>query len=330
MVSLEKRLDLLYKLGAYMLSEDEHWVEVQERAVYSNAWFTKEGVEQAVKSIANEFLKPEKLQAWITAYKPVTEPKKVGIVMAGNIPLVGFHDFIAGFAAGQMLLIKPSSKDDILLKHLIAKLVEWEPEVNKQVQVSDILKGCDAYIATGSNNTARYFQQYFGKYPNIIRKNRTSVAVLDGTETEAELDKLAVDIFTYFGLGCRNVTQVCVPVGYDFQPLMDVLSKHDVMMMHHKYKNNYDYHLAVYLLNAVPYMTNDSILLVENEIPFSSVSVLHYRYYTDKAAMLETLRKSDEIQCIVSKETIPFGDAQKPTLNDYPDGVDTMAFMCSL
>lgn len=330
MLSLEKRTDLLSALGEYMASNDEAWLEVQNRAVRANSWFTEESVAMAVKGITEQFLQKEKLEAWVKEYNPTNAPKKIGIVMAGNIPLVGFHDFVCGFMSGHLLLIKLSSKDDVLLKHLLGKLAEFDHAVNQQVQFSDILKGCDAYIATGSNNTARYFEQYFGKYPHIIRKNRTSVAVLDGTETDEDLNKLASDVFTYFGLGCRNVTQVCVPKGYDFNRLLDVFKNHEDIALHHKYKNNYDYYLAIYLLNVVSYMTNGSLLLVENAVPFSAVSVLHYRYYDDKETILNELRSSEEIQCVVSKEDVPFGDAQKPRLTDYADGVDTMAFMCSL
>lgn len=191
-------------------------------------------------------------------------------------------------------------------------------------------KGCDAYIATGSNNTARYFEQYFGKYPHIIRRNRTSVALLDGAETDEELKLLASDVFTYFGLGCRNVTQLYLPEGYDMERLLKIFSLHEDMMMHHKYKNNYDYYLAIYLLNKVPYLTNGSLLMVENELPFSAVSVLHYQYYKDKNAALKKLEDSEDIQCIVGEGNVPFGAAQKPSLSDYADGVDTMSFLCGM
>lgn len=330
MRSSEQRTDLLCALGDYMASADEHLLEVQNRAVRTNSWFTEESVSMAVKGITEQFLQREKLEEWMVKYTPVSVPKKVGIVMAGNIPLVGFHDLLCGYMSGNNIVIKPSSKDEVLIKHLIAKATELDPTFAEQVQTSDMLKGCDAYIATGSNNTARYFEQYFAQYPHIIRKNRTSVAVLDGTETDEQLNRLASDVFSYFGLGCRNVTQVCVPEDYDFARMLEVFRNHEDMIVHHKYKNNYDYHLAVYLLNRVPYLTNDSLLLVENTIPFSAVSVLHYRYYTDKQVLLNELRQSEEIQCIVGKDAVAFGNAQLPSLTDYPDGVDTMAFLCGL
>jgi hypothetical protein len=237
---------------------------------------------------------------------------------------------LCGFMSGHNLMIKTSSKDEVLIKHLAGKLCEWDADTCKQIQFGDILKGCDAYIATGSNNTARYFEQYFGKYPHIIRRNRTSVAVLNGNETEEELKLLGQDVFSYFGLGCRNITQVYLPEGYDLQKLFDAFRMYEDVMHHHKYKNNYDYQLAIYLLNKVPYLTTDSLLLVENEIPFSPVSVLHYKYYTDFNATISKLKASDDIQCIEGHGLIPFGSSQSPTLSDYADGIDTMQFFSDL
>jgi hypothetical protein len=329
MLSLEKRIDLLERLGKYMLSDNEEWLEIQENANYANAWFTKDHISIAIENIVTELLDRKKLDNWVNQYQLPASSKQVGIVMAGNIPLVGFHDFLCGFISGHRLLLKLSSKDEILLKHLISKLTIWEPEVAEQVQTAEILKGCDAYIATGSNNTARYFEQYFGKYPHIIRKNRTSVAILEGDESEEELNELAKDVFVYYGLGCRNVTQVCVPEGYDFTRLLHVFSDFRDYINHHKYKNNYDYYLAIYLLNRVPYLSTESILMVENKLPFSPVAVLHYRYYTDVKQLAHELEEGKEIQTIVGRGFTPFGTAQQPTLNEYADGVDTMAFLCS-
>ena len=324
------RIDLLVKLGRYMESNDLMWMDAQDRAVHANAWFTPEHVSLAVDNIVNEYLQEDKLEEWVAKYTLPESVKKVGIVMAGNIPLVGFHDLLCGFVSGHSLLIKLSSKDDILIKHLIGKLTEWEPEVANQVVIAERLNDCDAYIATGSNNTARYFEQYFGKYPHIIRKNRTSVAILDGTETDNELDLLADDVYMYYGLGCRNVTQVFVPKDFDFARLLRVFNKHNNYADLNKYKNNYDYHLAIYLLNRIPYMSNESLLLVENELHFSAVSVLHYKYYDDKEQLINKLTHNDEIQAIIGKGFVPFGTSQQPALSDYADGVDTMAFLCGL
>ena len=217
-----------------------------------------------------------------------------------------------------------------MIAHIIRKLAEWEPLVAEQIHIAERLNGCDAYIATGSNNTARYFEQYFARYPHIIRRNRTSVAVLDGSETEEELKQLAGDAFSYFGLGCRNITQVCVPHGYDLTKLMDAFSVYEDIINHNKYKNNFDYYLAIYLLNRVPYLTNDSVLLVENASPFSAVGVVHYRYYSDKDALANELLQSVDIQCIVGHGFLSFGNTQCPALTDYADGVDTMAFLTTI
>lgn len=329
-LSAGQRINLLCRLGEYMDSNELAWMDAQDRAVQANAWFTPLHVALAVDNIVNEYLQPGKLQQWVANYTLPSSVKTVGIVMAGNIPLVGFHDFLCGFVSGHRLLLKLSSKDDVLLKHLVQKLVEWEPCVAKQVTIADRLNNCEAYIATGSNNTARYFEQYFGKYPHIIRKNRTSVAVLDGSETDEELALLADDVYHYYGLGCRNVTQVCVPRNYNFEKLITIFNRHNDYADLNKYKNNYDYHLAIYLLNRVPYMSNESLLMVENDMPFSAVSVLHYKYYDNREELVAGLKQSEEIQAIVGRGFISFGDSQKPSLGDYADGVDTMAFLCAL
>lgn len=204
------------------------------------------------------------------------------------------------------------------------------PDVKTLVSFSEMLKGCDAYIATGSNNSSRYFEYYFGKYPHIIRRNRTSVAVLSGTETGDELNALADDVYLYFGLGCRNVTKIYVPENYDFLPLLTSFKKYNYLAEHHKYKNNYDYNLALHILNKKFYMTNESIILAEENSPFSPISQLNYELYTDENSILTSLKNHPEIQCIVSRQTIPFGQSQCPSVNDYADGVDTLSFLKEL
>jgi hypothetical protein len=330
MSSLVTRIDLLVQLGEYMRSDDALWQEVKEQAIVKNAWFNETFLNIAIENIVTHFLQKDQLAAWANSYSLPAQPKLVGIVMAGNIPLVGFHDFLCGFVSGHNLMIKLSSKDEVLLKHLVHKMASWDAAVAQQVQFSDLLKGCDAYIATGSNNSARYFEQYFQKYPHIIRRNRTSVAVLDGTETEEELQALAHDVFTFYGLGCRNVTQLCVPRDYDLTIVMKSFESYNHLMMHHKYKNNFDYQLALYMLNKVPYYSNDSLLLVENRLPFSAVGVLHYRFYDKKEEIAQELKENEDIQAIAGHDFIPFGKAQEPSLNDYADGVDTMAFLGGL
>lgn len=330
---LQERIQLLARLGEYMLNKEEEWVAARTRAYRENAWFIPEFIEKAVTQIATRFLQPDLLSDWAQQYDIQDQPQNsmnVGVVMAGNIPLVGFHDFLSVFVSGHSMTIKTSSKDEVLIKHLIKKLYEWENTIQNQVSFAEQLKGCDAYIATGSNNSGRYFDYYFGKYPNIIRRNRTSVAILDGTETEKELNWLADDIQLYFGLGCRNITQLHVPEGYDFIPLLNTLKKYAHLIDYHKYKHNYDYHLALLIMGNKYYMNNDSLILTENSSPFSPVSQVHYRFYTNKKQLEEELSGHQDIQCIVGKGKVPFGQAQFPGLMDYADGVDTMAFLKSL
>jgi hypothetical protein len=331
-MDLQQRINLMVQLGKFMLSDDAEWLEAKDKAVRLNAWFTEDFVNLSVTNIANQFLKADALTNWANNYavKDVqAAPKNVGVVMAGNIPLVGFHDFLCVFISGHQQTIKASSKDDVLIKFLVQKLYEWEITIQNYVSFAENLKNCDAYIATGSNNSSRYFDYYFGKFPNIIRRNRTSVAVLDGTETAEELDKLSDDIQLYFGLGCRNVTKLYVPKDYDFVPLLNALRKYDHYFLYHKYKHNYDYQLAIQMMGNKFYMTNESVVLAENASIFSPVSQVNYEYYDDKSALTDLLKQNLDIQCIVGKGSIEFGKAQQPSLTDYADGVDTMAFLMS-
>ena len=200
-MNLQMRFEILSRLGTYILSDEEIWVATKEKAGRQNTWFTDEFLNLAITNIATQFLDKNILESFSENYKlPTTnyKPKTIGVIMAGNIPLVGFHDFLSVFLSGNKIRIKASSKDDVLLKHMIDKMIEWEPKVNDYVVFEEMLKGCDAYIATGSNNSSRYFDYYFSKYPNIIRRNRTSVAVLDGNETTEELLSLADDVFLFF------------------------------------------------------------------------------------------------------------------------------------
>jgi hypothetical protein len=332
-MNLSRRKELLVRLGNYMRSKEEDWQKAKEKAYLENRWFIPEFIELSVNNIAQNFLQPQQIDQLIKQYgipEENSNPKKVGIVMAGNIPLVGFHDFFCVFLTGHHAMIKPSSKDEALITHLVNKLIEWNDEVEQFITISGMIKNCDAYIATGSNNSSRYFEYYFGKYPSIIRKNRTSVAILTGYETHEELKKLSDDVYQYFGLGCRNVTKIFVPKNYDFVPLLNAFKKYDHLADHHKYKNNYDYNLAIHILNNKYYMTNNSIILIENESPFSPISQLHYEYYSNKNELREKLKKDQSIQCIVSKKDIGFGEAQCPNVNDYADGIDTMKFLMSL
>ena len=328
-MNLNKRIELLVAVGTFLNSNTEEYDEIRERAYRENKWFTAEYIQQAGIAIANQMLSPDLLSAFAQKYKVQDEgnaEKTVGIIMAGNIPFVGFHDFLCVFLSGYRQRIKLSSKDTILMKMILDVAVKHNPEILEWVKFDEMLKGCDAYIATGSDNSARYFEYYFKKYPHIIRKNRTSVAVIDGSETKEELSSLADDIQLYFGLGCRNVTQLLVPEGYDFVPLLNALRKYDQYRDHEKYRNNFDYQLTIALLNNRFYMTNDSIVLLENESPFSPISQLHYHFYTDRENAILAI-DTNKIQCLVGHGHLPFGMAQQPKLSDFPDGVDTMEFL---
>jgi hypothetical protein len=331
-MKLQQRIELLVELGKYLQENNAEWQAAKEKAHARNGWFTDEFTNLATTNIANRFLQRPLLEEWVQHYRvdDNISGKNVGIVMAGNIPLVGFHDFLCVFVSGHNQTIKPSSKDDVLLKHLIQKMYSWEVTVQNHISFAETLKGCDGYIATGSDNTARYFDYYFGKYPSIIRRNRTSAAMLDGTETGDDLDKLADDICLYFGLGCRNVTKLLVPHGYDFTPLLRACDKYAYFADHYKYKNNYDYYLTIQIMNNRFYMTNGTVLLTEDTGLFSPISQLHYSFYTDKNTATDELIKNDDLQCLVGNGFTPFGQAQKPALTDYADGVDTMQFLLGL
>ena len=332
-MTLSQRKELLVRLGNYMQAKDEEWEQAKHKAYLGNHWFVPEFIELSINNIAANFLQPHQLEKLITQYQIPEKnpaPKKVGIVMAGNIPLVGFHDLLCVFLSGHIAMIKPSSKDEVLIRHLVKKLTDWDQSVDRLITISEMIKNCDAYIATGSNNSSRYFEYYFGKYPSIIRKNRTSVAILTGKESKEDLERLADDVYQYFGLGCRNVTKIFIPRNYDFIPLLNAFKKYEHLIDHHKYKNNYDYNLAIHILNKQYYMTNGSILLIENESPFSPISQLHYEYYDDENEIQQKLKNNPNIQCIVSKDDIDFGGAQYPDICDYADRVDTMAFLKGL
>jgi hypothetical protein len=322
----------MVRLGEYMQNDNEIFKSVKLKAEAENPWFTQNFIDIAVKNISDNYLQRDKLNAWTEKYnlnKNVVV-KNVGIVMAGNIPLVGFHDMLCVFISGNNAMIKPSSKDEVLIKHLVQKMIEWDERIAQKISFATQLKGCDAYIATGSNNSARYFEYYFSRYPSIIRRNRTSVAVIDNTETKQELEKLADDIQTYFGLGCRNVTKLYVPLDYDSIPLLNALKKYDYFLDFHKYKHNFDYQLALLIMNNKFYMNNGSVLLTENESSFSPVSQVNYEYYSNFNSLDERLKSDDDIQCIVGHNFLNFGMSQSPQLDDYADGIDTMKFLSEL
>jgi hypothetical protein len=331
-MNIQERIELMTKAGEYLKSNHPDWIAIKEEAYNKNGWFTTDFIQHAADEIATNFLQKDILEKWVTHYHldDNIQPKNIGLVMAGNIPMVGFHDMLAVFISGHYQTIKLSSKDDVLIKHLVKYLYGLDAEIQNHISFADMLKGCDAYIATGGNTAAKSFEEYFGKYPSIIRKNRTSIAILTGNETSEELSALAKDVHLYFGLGCRNVTKIFVPAEYDFIPLLKSFEPFKYFADHHKYKNNYDYNLSIILLNNVYYMTNEATLLVENKGTFSPISQLFYEYYTDINAVEAKLKQNDDIQCIVGKGHLAFGEAQNPSIDTYADGVDTIQFLLGL
>ncbi len=336
-MQIQQKFEILTRLGEYVNSNDEKWLEIKELASRQNYWFIPQFIDDAVAAISKQFLNEETLKSFVTSYgldikEDIEQSKKLGIVMAGNIPLVGFHDFIMGFLAGYELNLKLSSKDEVLIKHLIEKMIAWEPSLQDRIHIQKMLKGCDLYIATGSNNTAQTFAYYFGKYPNLLRHNRTSIAVLTGEETDEELKYLVNDIYQYFGLGCRNVSKVYVPEGYNFERLINKINKYALPNDHNQYLNNYDYQLALVMLNGVPYMSAHHIVLTESTSEFGPVATLHYEFYKDLKEVDQAIKASrDSLQVVLSHadldHALPFGSSQEPSINDFADGEDTFDFL---
>ena len=344
-----KFIRAISKLGEILRNEDNYstksggHTEITNtiaQAKNLNPWFVKDNVKYALKSIGDT-LTMEKIYQWLELYKEKipskNSPWTIGVVMAGNIPLVGFHDFLCVIMSGNKFLGKLSSDDTKLLPVLAEMLINLEPEIKEYIDFTkDKLTGFDAIIATGSNNTARYFDYYFGKYPNIIRKNRNGVAVLTGNESPDELKNLGVDIFMYFGMGCRSVSKIYVPEGYDFTVLLNALESFMNVGNHHKYKNNYDYYRSIFLINKVGHYDNGFLLITEDMSYASPPSVIYFeKYQTIESVGLRLKNDRDLIQCIVSNAEISnktgtFGSAQQPSLWDYADGVDTMEFLVGL
>ena len=334
-MTIEDRLKAFEKLGEYLYAIDEAELdEVILRVRNENPWFTPGSVRLALEGI-RRYLDPLKMKAWASAYtlKP-DEMRKIGVVMAGNIPLAGFHDFLTVLISGHAIFIKLSSKDSVLLTHISEKLIEIEPRFQSKITLADRLKNFDAVIATGSDNSARYFHYYFGKYPHVIRKNRTSCAVLGGSETPDELRLLGRDVFTYFGLGCRSVSKIFIPEDFDPVRLVTAWDIYVDILHHHKYHNNYDYQKSILLVNKIPFYDSGFVILHENQKLVSPISVVYFERYKNEEDLRARLQVvSDKIQCVVGKtqdDHTPFGKAQSPELWDYADEVDTMKFLENL
>lgn len=346
-MSVQNRIKSITELGKFFgaitsenISEnsfsDESINEFRQKMKQSeiqNSWFTDENLKFCLKQWS-KILTEENLKNWIKQYKTDNSPKNIGVVMAGNLPLVGLHDLISVILSGHNPIVKTSSKDTVLMSAVIDFLTERNPSLKDVIKKTERLKEQDAVIATGSNNTARYFEYYFKDIPHIIRKNRTSVAVLDGNETKQDLKNLANDIFRYFGLGCRNVTRLYLPENFNTDLLFEAFYDWKEIINHNKYANNYDYNRAVYLMSKDKFLDNNFVILKESDSFHSPIGVVFYSFYKNSDEVKKELtEKSEEIQCVVGnlfmdfKNSVDFGQTQMPKLNDYADGVDVMKFL---
>ncbi|NLA24961.1 MAG: acyl-CoA reductase [Bacteroidales bacterium] len=304
----------------------------------ANPWFTEDNVKFMFQYWVDE-LNSKNVENWLNAYnfKSKNNKPKLAIIFAGNIPMVGMHDLLCGLVCNCDLKLKLSSKDKILPKWYISQLKNKFPELENSIEIIDhIIKDFDAVIATGSNNSGRYFNYYFEKYPHIIRKNRNSVALITGNENIDELEAIAEDIFIYFGLGCRSISMLLAPENYDFTSLIEIfIQKYDYLINHHKYANNYEYYRALFLMNMSEFKDCGFFILRESDSLAAPMSVVNYKYYKDLNEAESFLSMNiDELQTIVShqnetKYILP-GTAQKPKLNDYSDGIDTINFLLNL
>lgn len=336
-MNLTERIKAFHSLGNKIESlSSEERTKIHDQAKNLNPWFVAESIDLSLAGVAH-FLNEKNLTNWVQSYNLSDEKnKKVGVAMAGNIPLVGFHDYLCVLISGNELVIKLSSQDAYLLPMINSWLVEIEPRFARKVHFEERLKNTDAIIATGSDNTARYFEYYFRNIPHIIRKNRSSIAILMGEEDTAHLTEFGKDVFSYFGLGCRNISKVFVPEGYVFNKLFESWESHKEIIHHHKYANNYDYQKSILLVNKVAHLDNGFLLLTQNDQLVSPISVLYFETYTTQSDLKRKIKiQQDKIQCIVSAngwfaDSVPFGKAQFPELMDYADGIDTLQFLSEI
>ncbi|WP_282125598.1 acyl-CoA reductase [Marinifilum flexuosum] len=354
-MKIQERISAFVELGKFLkqFSEEETQIakhelntryfeefkELLNRVSIENLWFTPNHVRSSIIGIC-QFLTKENLNQWLEKYKVSKNNtnKSVAVIMAGNIPMVGFHDMLSVLISGHTFIGKLSTKDNQLLDFISKLLISLNPEFEKLINFqSGQLNGessFDAIIATGSNNSARYFDAYFSKYPNIIRRNRNSIAVISGSETEEEIKALGNDIFLYFGLGCRNVSKLYIPKGYDINNLFKLWEDYKHIIDNSKYANNYDYQRSLLLMNKIQHYDNGFLLLQENKEVASPVGVVYFEYYSELHDIERKLKLDSElIQCVVASDldnTIPFGKAQEPQLWDYADNVDTMQFLTNL
>jgi len=331
-------INVFSELGEQLIHPNKQLSDLIDNERQYNAWFTPESVLKAVTA-TGKMLNRKDLTTWLANYTFQDKPaKRVGTILAGNLPMVGFHDVLTVLTTGNQALIKSSSQDARLIKYVLQMLTDIEQSFDSQYEFVERLENFDAVIATGSNNTSRYFEYYFGKVPHIIRKNRNSLALLTGNETAEQLFKLGGDIFDYYGLGCRNVSKLMVPKGYKFDFFFESIEAYQPIINHHKYNNNYDYNKSIYLVNSDKHFDNGFLLLKQDEKLASPLAVLYYDFYEDlQQAKNHLNEQSDNIQCIVSgvslqvkNQVVDFGMSQQPALWDYADGVDTMKFLTDL
>lgn len=330
MPSYEQRIFAFQQLGKelreMMDAKSAAWLDIQARAEQENGWFIPEYSEQALREIAG-WLEVSTLEGFARKYTVEDEsPKWVGLILAGNIPAVGFHDLMCVLLSGHKALVKTSSTDSVLPRFLLDRLIDIEAEFKSVIEYREgQMTGAEAYISTGSNNSARYFEHYFGKYPNIIRRNRHGIAVLDAQATEQDIRSLGKDVFTFFGLGCRNVSKLYLPEGFDVDRLYSVWLEYEWLIDHKKYYNNYHYHRTIYLLNKDVFFDNGFLILKEDSSLASPIGALHFEYYKDEPRIPD-----EEVQCRLGAGGLDYGSSQGPGISDFADGVDTMAFLKAL
>ncbi len=307
-----------------------------EQASYKNQWFTPDNIRLSFDGLIH-YLEESNLKKWLGEYNfQNISPKKVGVVMAGNIPMVGVHDMICVLLSGHKLLAKLSQQDDVLLPFIAKELIKIDPGFGQSIEFVERLNDMEAVIATGSDNTARYFDYYFSKYPNIIRKNRTSVAIINGEESTEDLANLGHDIFDYFGLGCRNVSKLFLPVGYELSKIIDQLKPFKWILDHHKYNNNYFYQKSIFMVDQTTHQDNGFVLFQQNEKLVSPIAVIYYEYYKDIDSLKKKLLSyQNKIQCVVGNidtfdKQVAFGKSQSPGIEDYADNIDTMDFLTKI
>lgn len=335
----EKRIFHLSQLGKKLAdnnkADNPHYLFAEQ----TNPWFVSDFIILAFQKAIDEYLDEEKLRNWASQYpiRDESSNRKVGIIMAGNIPLVGLHDLICAYISGNQAFIKLSSKDDVLMRYVLETLNSIDEGITSRILLTDRLQDMDAVIATGSNNSFRYFEYYFKNIPHILRRNRNSIAILDGSESNEELKRLADDIFLYFGLGCRNVSKLMLPLGYDVTRLFSHFAGYKWMHDHQKYMNNYDYQRTLLLMANTPHLADDIIMMHEHAGLSSHIAELYIEYYNDTIHLQSKIDSmKDDIQCMVGHvqipgtEILPFGESQSPKLDQYADNADTLRFLTEL